>query len=116
MVKLSSKRLIVAASGLALALTAGAGVASANPGLDQLINTNCSYSQAVAALNASDATDATDAAAAFNESSTAQAWLRSFLASPVDTRARMVQSVQSLPSLQPYLEDAMQAASTCSNF
>ena len=110
MVKLSSKRLIVAASGLALALTAGAGVASANPGLDQLINTNCSYSQAVAALNA------TPAAAAFKESSTAQAWLSNFLASPVDTRARMVQSVQSLPSLQPYLEDAMQAASTCSNF
>lgn len=110
MVKLSSKRLVVAASGLALALTAGAGVASADPGLDQLINTNCSYWQAVAALNK------TDAAAAFNESSTAQAWLRSFLASPVDTRARMVQSVQSLPSLQPYLEDAMQAASTCSNF
>ena len=110
MVKLSSKRLVVAASGLALALTAGAGVASADPGLDQLINTNCSYSQAVAALNA------TDAAAAFDESSTAKAWLRSFLASPVDTRARMVQSVQSLPSLQPYLEDAMQAASTCSNF
>ncbi|WP_424743571.1 hemophore-related protein [Mycobacterium sp.] len=93
-----------------MALTAGAGVASADPGLDQLINTNCNYSQAVAALNA------TDAAAAFDESSTAKAWLRSFLASPVDTRARMVQSVQSLPSLQPYLEDAMQAASTCSNF
>ena len=111
MVKLSSKRLIVAASGLALALTAGAGVASANPGLDQLINTNCSYSQAVAALNATE-----QAAAAFNESSTAQAWLSSFLASPVDTRARMVQSVQSLPSLQPYLGAAMQAISTCSSF
>ena len=110
MVKLSSKRLVVAASGLALALTAGAGVASANPGLDQLINTNCNYSQAVAALNA------TPAAAAFNESPTAQAWLSNFLASPVDKRARMVQSVQSLPSLQPYLGAATRAASTCSSF
>ena len=110
MVKLSSKRLIVAASGLALALTAGAGVASANPGLDQLINTNCNYEQAVAALNE------TDAAAAFKGSSTAQAWLLNFLASPVDKRARMVQSVQSLPSLQPYLQAAELAASTCSSF
>jgi hemophore-related protein len=111
MVKLSSKRLVVAVGGLALALTAGAGVASADP-MDPLINTTCSYSQAVAALNAG----SPDAAAAFNESSTAQSWLRNFLASPVDKRQRMAQSIQSLPSLQPYLGAATEAANTCNNY
>ena len=100
MVKLSSKRLIVAAGGLALALTAGAGIASAD--LDSLINTTCSYDQAVEALNRASA----DAGAAFKQSATAQAWLSNFLASPVDKRARMVSSIQSLPSLQPYVEAA----------
>lgn len=111
MIKLSSKRLIVAAGGLALALSAGAGVASADP-LDPLINTTCSYSQAVAALNAA----SPEAGAAFNESSTAQAWLQNFLASPIDKRQRMAQSIQNLPSLQPYLGAATQAANTCSSY
>ena len=52
MTKLSLTRLAVAVGGLALSLTAGAGVASADPDLDPIVNTTCTYPQAVAALNA----------------------------------------------------------------
>jgi hypothetical protein len=51
MVTLSMTRLAVAVGGLTLSLAAGAGEAIADP-LDAAINTTCSYSQAVAALNA----------------------------------------------------------------
>jgi hypothetical protein len=54
MIKVSLTRLAVAVGGLALSLTAGAGVASADPDLGPIINTTCTYPQAVAALNAQD--------------------------------------------------------------
>src|SRR5882724_2403687 len=74
MVTLLATRLAVAVGGLALSLTAGAGVAFADP-LDPAINTTCSYPQAVAALNA----QSPAAANQFNASPTAQAWMRTFL-------------------------------------
>ncbi|MGA8125027.1 MAG: hemophore-related protein, partial [Mycobacterium sp.] len=43
MATLSLTRLAVAVCGLALSLTAGAGVASADPDLGPAINTTCSY-------------------------------------------------------------------------
>ena len=45
MIKLSLSRLALAVGGLALSLTAGAGVASADPALDTIVNTTCSYTQ-----------------------------------------------------------------------
>src|ERR1700691_3928308 len=66
---LALTRLAVAAGGLALSLTAGAGVASAAPDLGPAINTTCSYSQVVSALNAQDPA----AAAQLNGSPSAQA-------------------------------------------
>ena len=53
MVRLSLTRLAAAVGGLTLALTAGAGVASADP-MDGVINTTCNYGQVMAALNATD--------------------------------------------------------------
>ena len=52
MVKLSLIRPAVAVAGLALSVTFGAGVASADPDLGPIINTTCSYPQVIAALNA----------------------------------------------------------------
>ena len=51
MIKRMATRRVIAVSGLALSLSAGSGVAFADP-LDPAINVNCSYSQAVAALDA----------------------------------------------------------------
>jgi hemophore-related protein len=111
MVNLSSTKLAVAVGGLALSWITGIGVASADPDVGPLIGTTCSYSQAIAALNA----QSPDAAQAFAASPVAQVWLRSFLAAPADQRQRMLQLLQG-GRAQQYLGAALQAANTCNNY
>lgn len=108
MSKVSLSRLAVAVGGLALSLTAAAGVASADPALDPIVNTNCSYPQAVAALNAQNP----QAAAEFNASPAAQSALRQFLAAPPNQRVQMAQQIQG----SPYFGVIQQIASTCNNY
>lgn len=108
----SLTRRAAAIGGLALSLTAGAGVASAQPDLDPIINTTCNYSQVVSALNAQDPA----AAAQFNGSPTAQSYLRRFLAAPPDQRQRMAQQVQGVPQAQQYFGLIGQVANTCNNY
>jgi hemophore-related protein len=112
MVTRSFTRLAVAASGLALSLLAGAGIASADPAVDSAINTTCSYPQVVAALNA----QSPAAAAKFNNSAMAQGWLRSFLASPPPQRAQMAQQAEGMPGAAQYIGLIGQIAGTCNNF
>ena len=106
------KSMVIAAGGIALSLTSGGAVASADPDLGPLLNTTCSYPQAVAALNA----QAPGAAQKFSASPVAQVWLRNFLASSPDQRQRMVQQVQNLPALQQYVGVVQQVAGSCSNY
>ena len=68
MVTRSLSKLAATAGGLALSVLAGAGIASADPGLGAAINTTCSYPQVVAALNA----QSPAAAAKFQNSRMAQ--------------------------------------------
>ena len=112
MIKLPLSRLAVAVGGLALSLTAGAGVASADPDLGRIVNTTCNYSQVTAALNAQDPA----AAAEFNDSPEAQSWLRSFLASPPGQRQRMLQEVQGMAGTEQYVGTVAQLANTCNNY
>lgn len=108
MVKLSSAGLVAAFGGLALLLGGGSGIASADPVLD----TTCSYSQAVAALN-----DQSPAAAAeFNQSATAQAWLRSFLGSSPAQRQVMLNQVQAIPALSQYAGLVVSVANSCGSY
>jgi hemophore-related protein len=112
MVTLSLTRLAAAIGGLALSLAGAAGVAYADPDLSPFINTTCSYSQVVSALNA----QSPSAAAQFNSSPMAQNWLRSFLASPPAQRQAMAEQVEAMPSARPYFSVAVQAANTCNNY
>jgi len=112
MVTPSFTRLAAAVGGLALSLVAGAGIASADPGLDPAINTTCSYPQVVAALNA----QSPAAAAKFNSSPMAQGWLRSFLASPPPQRAQMAQQAQGMPGAAQYIGLIGQIATSCNNY
>jgi hemophore-related protein len=112
MFTLSLTRLAVAVGGLALSLTAGAGVASAGPDLGPAINTTCSYSQVAAALNAQDPA----AAAQFNASPMAQGYLRQFLASPPGQRQQMLQEAQGQPGAAQYVGTVVQLANTCNNY
>jgi len=111
-VTLSLTRLVVAVAGLALSASAGAGVASADPDLSPAINTTCSYSQVVSALNAEDPA----VAAQLNGSPVAQSYLRSFLASGPDQRLQMAQRLQSIPQAQQYFGLIATVANTCSQY
>jgi hemophore-related protein len=116
MVSLSLTRRAVAVAGLAFSLTAGAS-ASADPYLDPVINTTCSYSQVVSALNA----QTPAAAAQLNGSPSAQAALRGFLDSSPNQRQQIVQELegkypQSLQYIPLYAGFAAQVATTCNNY
>ncbi len=116
MVILSLTRLAAAVAGLGLSLTAGAS-ASADPDLGPVINTTCSYSQVVSALNA----QTPAAAAQLNGSPSAQAALRGFLDSSPDQRQQIVQELQGkYPQTQQYIPlyagFAVQVANTCHNY
>jgi hemophore-related protein len=117
MVALSLTRLAAAVAGLALSLTAGVIVASADPDLDPVINTTCSYSQVVSALNAQTPAAATQ----LNGSPSAQAALRGFLDSSPDQRQQIVQELRGrFPESQQYIPlyagFAAQVANTCNNY
>jgi hemophore-related protein len=112
MMKLSSTKLVVAFGGLALSLTAGVGVASADPDMGPLINTTCDYNQAVAALN----DQRPDLARQFNANPMAQSLLSRFLASPVDQRQQMAAQAQASPLGRQYVVPIVQIASTCQNY
>jgi hemophore-related protein len=112
MMKLSSTKLVVAFGGLALSLTTGVGVASAQPDMGPLINTTCNYNQALAALDA----QRPDLARQLNGNPMAQSLLSRFLASPVDQRQQMAQEAQASPLARQYVMDMLPIASTCQNY
>lgn len=93
-------------------LTAGAGVASADPDFGPAINTTCSYPQVVAAMNA----ESPEVAAKFNANGMAQGWLQSFLAAPPAKREQMAQEAQGFPGVGKYFGVVSQIAGSCNNY
>ncbi|HET9876848.1 MAG TPA: hemophore-related protein [Mycobacterium sp.] len=112
MFTLSLTRLAAAAGGLALSLTAGVGVASADPALNPAVNTTCNYSQVVAAMNA----QSPAVAEQFNATPVAQSFLQQFLASPPAQRQQMLQQAQGSPEAAPFIGLFTPLASTCNNY
>lgn len=112
MVGLSLKGLAVTIGGLALSLTAGAGLALADPDLTPVINTTCNYSQVMAALNV----QSPAAAAQLNGSLMAQGWLHSFLDSPVEQRQQMAQQAMAMQGARRYFDTVSQVAGSCNNY
>jgi hemophore-related protein len=112
MIKLLLTRVGIAVGSLALSLTAGAGVASADPDLASAVNTTCTYPQFVAALNAQNP----QYASAFNSSPELQAQLQQFLAGSPDQRQQWAQAVVRNPANQQLIPILKTAFDTCSNF
>lgn len=112
MVTLSLTKAAAAAGGLALSLTAGAGIASASPGLSPIINTTCDFWQIKAAMYAQSPQTATQ----FMNSPAEQSWLHDFLSSPPSMRQRMVEEAQASPNEQPYLRTIQQAVTICRDY
>jgi hemophore-related protein len=97
---------------LALSVSGGAGVVSADPDLGPVINTTCTYSQVISALNVQSPV----AAAQVSASPAARTALRGFLASPPDERQQILQELQSRPESQQYVGLVLQVANTCNNY
>ena len=106
----------LAAGGGAVSLT-GAGAGSPaepepQPDEDWIVNTTCSFTQFVAALNAED----TRAAQQFAITPAAQSWVGSYLASSPDQRRQMLRGLQSIPEAQQYIETVLRVANTCKDY
>ena len=112
MATLSLTRLAVAVGGLALSLTAGAGLASADPDLGPFVNTTCNYGQVMSALQATNP----QAAAQFKSSPQSVSFLRQFLASPPGQRQEMLQEVQGMPGTEQYVGTVVEVANSCNNY
>jgi hemophore-related protein len=111
MVNPSTTKLVVALGGLALTLTAGAGVASADPDLGPILNTTCTYSQVMAALDE----QSPELADEFSAQPAAQSMLSTFLASPVPVRQQIIQQVRGAVGPE-YVEPIVETANTCDDY
>jgi hemophore-related protein len=109
MVKISFTKLVAALGGLALSMSTAIGVASADPGVDALVNTTCQYDQVVQALPAV----SPDLANQLASSPLAQSQLRRFLASPPDQRLRTIQQLQGTRWGQQYRDALVAVANSC---
>ncbi len=111
MMKRSTKLVVTLGSLVLSSLTAGVGVASADPDLGPFVNTTCTYPQVVSALNA----QSPDLAVQLAANPGAQSMLNVFLGSPVVVRQRLAQQVQGAVGPQ-YVGAIVQAANTCTNY
>lgn len=112
MATLSLTRLAAAIGALTLSITAGAGVASAEPDLSPAIYSTCTYSQVVAALNA----QFPNAAAQFNSSPEAQAWLHDLVDAPPPQRRQMLLDMANRPEAQPFHDIVVPLANSCHKY
>ena len=108
MMTLSLGKLAAAVGGVAVALSAAAGVASADP----IVDTTCDYGQVMRALNATDPATA----AQLNQSPAAQGYLRQFLAAPPPKREQMAQQIRAMPQAAQFMGTIEAVAGVCNNY
>ncbi|MDV3128649.1 hemophore-related protein [Mycobacterium sp. 21AC1] len=112
MIKLSLTKITVAMGGAALALSAGAGLASAQPDLGPMVNTTCSYDQAMAAVHAENPM----AAKYLDESPPNLQFLQVFLSSPQDKRVDLLNQIKNNPGASQALPVFQQMMTSCVNY
>ncbi|PBA30767.1 hemophore-related protein [Mycobacterium intracellulare] len=112
MMKRSWAKLAVTVGGLALASTAGAGVASAEPDIGPMVNTTCSYDQAMRAVHAENPM----AAQYLDQSPPNQQFLQQFMAAPRDKRVDMLKAIQHNPGIDQAYPIFKQMMTDCVNY
>lgn len=105
-------RLTAGSAGLLLTLFAIGGVASAQPNMDSIVGSTCTYPQVMAALNA----QSPDVANEVSANPVATAWLQQLVASPPEQRRQMVAQAQGVPAVQQYSGLISQVANSCNNY
>lgn len=98
--------------GLAVALAAGSGIASAAPGDAVIVNSTCTYPQVIAALNAEDPA----AANQLVTSPIANAFLQDLVSSPPAERQQKIDQVRAYPQAAQYSGLISQVANSCNRY
>ncbi|HYO02537.1 MAG TPA: hemophore-related protein [Mycobacterium sp.] len=98
--------------GLAMALMAGSGLASAAPSDAVIVNSTCTYPQVIAALNAEDPVAANTLAS----NPMANGFLQDLVNSPPGQRQQKIDQVRAYPAAAQYSGLIAQVANTCSNY
>ncbi len=112
MIKLSLSRVAVAVGAPALLLTAGVGLASAEPNISPMVNTTCTFDQAMAAVHAEN-----PMAASYLDSSPPNLqFLRVFMSSSPDQRVNLLNQIKNNPGAAEALPVFTQMMTTCVNY
>lgn len=112
MFKRALTRLAIGVGGLALASTAGAGVASADPDIGPMVNTTCTYDQAMRAVHAENPM----AAQYLDQSPPNQQFLQQFMASTPDQRVNLLKAIQHNQGASQALPIFRQMMIDCKNY
>jgi hemophore-related protein len=98
--------------GLALSLTAGIGLASADPDYGPMVNTTCTYEQAMAAVHAENPT----AAQYLDKSPPNLQFIRVFTSSTPDQRVNLLNQIKNYPGANQALPVFQQMLTSCNNY
>jgi hemophore-related protein len=109
MIEKSFTRLAVAIGGLTLSLTAGAGLASADPNIGPMVDSPCTYEQAMSAVHAENPM----AAQYLDQSPPNLEFLRVFLSSPRDERVNLLNQIKNNPGANQAFPVFRQMLTSC---
>jgi hemophore-related protein len=112
MMKLSTTTLAVAIGGLALSLTAGAGQAAAQPDYGPMVNSTCTYEQAMTAVH----TENPLAAQYLDQSPPNQQFLQVFLGSSRDQRVNLLNQIKNNQGADQALPVFQQMLTSCTKY
>jgi hemophore-related protein len=104
--------LAVGVSCLALSLSAGAGIASAVPDIGPMVNTTCTYDQAMRAVHAENPM----AAQYLDQSPPNLQFLQTFMASSPDQRVNLLRQIQNNPGADQAFPIFKQMMTDCKNY
>lgn len=112
MSKLWMTRLAVAVGAPVMVLTAGAGLASAEPDIGPMVNTTCTYGQAMKAVHAENPM----AAAYLDASPPNLQFLQLFMSSTPDQRVNLLNGIKNNPGADEALPVFTQMMTNCVNY
>lgn len=110
--KLSHTKIAAVVGGVAAALTVGSGLASAVPDVGPMVDSPCSYDQAIKAVHAENPL----AAKYLDQSPPNQQFLQVFLSSPREERVNLLNQIKNNPGADQALPVFTQMLTSCTKY
>lgn len=112
MIRPTLTKVAAATCGLALSLSAGAGIASAAPDYGPMVDTTCSFDQAMTAVRTENPT----AAQYLDQSPPNVQFLQVYLGSPREERINLLNQISGNPGIDQALPVFQQMLTSCSKY